>query len=72
MDKIWRLMTAMFAIAVACGLFALAYMSSGGRFNDLFSEIVFYVCLFCILFGIVKGLFVIIDHHREHKDDSEE
>ncbi|MBQ8834950.1 MAG: hypothetical protein IJ001_08530 [Oscillospiraceae bacterium] len=71
MDKIWRLLTAMFAIVVACGLFALAYMSSGGRFNDLLSGITFYVCLFCVLFGIAKGLMVIIDYHREHKDEDE-
>ena len=72
MDKIWRLLTAIFIIAAACGLFTMAYVISGGRFNDVFSVIVAYFCLFSVPTGIAKGLWVIIDYHREHKDEAEE
>ena len=72
MDKIWRLMTAMFTIIAACGLFTIAYVITGGMFNDFFSVIVAYFCLFGVPIGIAKGLLVIIDYHREHKDEAEE
>ncbi len=69
MDKLWRLATAMFSIVVACGLFVFLYLIDGGRFDSVLSGILGYACLFLILFGIAKGLLVIIDYHREHKDE---
>ena len=72
MDKLWRLMTAIFILAMACGLFVMAYISTGGMFNDVFSVIIAYFCLFSVPIGIAKGLLVIIDYHREHKAEEEE
>lgn len=69
MDKIWRLMTAMFCIVVAAGLFIVAYIFSGGMFNNTFAVILAYACLFCILIGITKGILVIVDYHRENKEE---
>ena len=72
MEKLWRLMTAIFTIAAACGLFTMAYVISGGRFDDLFSVIVAYFCLFSVPISIAKGLLAIIDYHREHRDEGNE
>ncbi len=72
MDKLWRLATAMFAIVVACGLFIVAYITTNGRFNTVISGLLVYAMLFCVLFGIVKGLLVIIGYHREHQDKEKE
>lgn len=69
MDKIWRLMTAMFSVVSACGMFTVGFIFSGGRFNNTVSVLLAYGCLFCVLFGIAKGLLVMIDYHREHKDE---
>lgn len=64
-DKIWRLMTAMFLLltAAALGIFVLIMQ------DDFFAVIAFYAMLLLLPFGIAKGLMVIIDYHREHKDE---
>ena len=39
-------------------------------FNTVFGVFV-YISLFCILFGIAKGLMVMIDYHRAHNQMQE-
>lgn len=69
MDKLWRLMTAIFMIAVGVGLFLLGWIFSGGMFNNAFAVIIAYLMIGLILIGITKGLLVIIDYHRENKSE---
>ena len=71
MDKLWRLLTATFMISAATGFFVVAYIFSGGWLNSGFVAVLIYLCLFCILFGVTKGILVIIDHHREESDKQE-
>ena len=65
-NYIWRLLTAIFLLMVAAVL---------GIFAFLFQDAVFllglclYSAVFCALIGIAKGLFVMIDYRREHKDE---
>ncbi len=68
MDKLWRLATSMFSIIMGCGLFAVAYILSDGRFNNVLSVLLVYGMLLCVLLGIAKGLLVIWDYHRQSKD----
>ena len=72
MDKIWRLLTAIFLIAVAVGLFLIGWIFSNGTFNNIFSALIIYVVLFLVLIGITKGILVIIDYHREQDQEKEE
>ena len=67
MDYIWRLLTAIFLIVVAVALLVVAFVFG---FNTVFGVFV-YVSLFCILFGIAKGLMVMIDYHRSQKEMQE-
>lgn len=70
MEKyIWRMLTAIFMIAVAVGVFLLGFVFSGGRFNNPFSALSLYVMLFLLMIGIAKGILVVIDYHRAHKDE---
>ena len=69
MDKIWRLLTAIFMIAVGVGLITVGWVMTGGMFNNAVIVIMAYVALFLIPIGIAKGLFVVIDYHREHKEE---
>jgi len=66
MDKLWRLMTAMFLLLIAVVFLLMAYI--------LFSEsalagICVWISYICVLGGIAKGLFAIIDYHRENRDE---
>ena len=69
MDMLWRLMTAIFMIAVAVGLIAIGWLLTGGMFNNAVIVIMAYVAMFLILIGITKGLLVIIEHNQQHKDE---
>ena len=70
MEKyIWCLLTAIFMIAAAVGLFLIAWLFSGGRFNNAFAGLSAYVVLFLALTGITKGILVILDYHRVHKGE---
>lgn len=68
MDKIWRLLTAIYMIAVGVGLIAVGWVLTGGRFDHAVIVIMAYVALFLIPIGITKGLLVMIDYHRDHKE----
>lgn len=72
MDKLWRLMTAVFMLAVSNGLFLVGWILSGGRFNNVPSALIAWAVMILVLIGITKGILVIIDYHREHKDETEE
>ena len=69
MDMLWRLMTAIFMIAVAVGLIAIGWLLTGGMFNNAVIVIMAYIAMFLILIGITKGLLVIIEHNQHHKDE---
>ena len=68
MENIWRLMTAIFMIATAVGLFIIGWTFGNGRFNDMFSIMILYVVLFLLAAGIVKGLLAIWAYHSEQKE----
>ncbi len=68
-DKLWRLMTAIFLLAAAGGMFMLAYILSNGSFNNTVSVLALYICIGCILIGIGKGLLVILEYHRGSKSE---
>lgn len=68
MDKLWRLMSAMFMIVAAVGLFLIGWTFSRGMFNNVFSAMLLYAVLFLVVAGIVKGLWTIISHHFEEKE----
>ncbi len=68
MEYIWRLLTAIFLIVVAVALLVVAYVLG---LNTVFAAVFVYVSLFCILFGIAKGLMVMIDYHRSQKEMQE-
>ena len=73
MEKyLWRLMTAIFMLAASVGLFLVGWIFSGGQFNNVPSALIAWAVLFLVLIAIAKGLLVIIDYNREHKDESEE
>ena len=65
-DYIWRLLTAMFLLLVAAVLGVFAFLLQGAV---VMLGICFYSAVFCALIGIAKGLFVMIDYHREHKNE---
>lgn len=68
MDKIWRLMTAIFILLSVIVLFLIGWIFSGGMFHNAFSVLIAYAVIFCGPIGIAKGLLAIIDYHREQKD----
>lgn len=68
MDKIWRLLTAMFIMMVGAVSLIMAYI----LFVDTALAVVgVYAAFICIPWGIAKGLLVIIDYHREQKEKEE-
>lgn len=70
MDKyVWRLLTAMFLLMVAAVLAVFVFLFQG---EAVMVGICLYGALICALCGIAKGLFVIIDYHREYQKESEE
>ena len=66
MDKLWRLMTAVFILLMGLTALMVAYIFFNG------SSMVGVVCwtaLILIACGTGKGLFAIIDYHRENTDE---
>ena len=68
MDKIWRLLTAIFLLLSLVVLFLLGWIFSGGMFNNTFSVLIAYALMFGGPIGIAKGALAIIDHNREQKE----
>ena len=62
---IWRLLTAMFLLLTAAVLGLFVFLFEGATFMV---GICFYGALICGLTGIGKGLIVISDYHKEHKE----
>ena len=62
---IWRLLTAMFLLltAVVLGLFVFLFQGSA-----FLMGICFYGALLLGLVGMAMGVIVLIDYHKEHKD----
>ena len=67
MDKIWRLMTAMFLLLIAIVSLLMAYILFA---NTALAAICVWVSFACTVWGIGKGLFAIIDYRREHNDEA--
>ena len=63
---IWRLLTAMFLLLVAAVLGVFAFLLQGAA---VMLGICFYGAVFCALIGIAKGLLVMIDYRRAHKEE---
>ncbi len=67
MEKyIWRLLTAMFLLLVSAVLGVFAFLFQGAAFM---LGVCFYGAILCALLGITKGLLVIIDYHRNQKEE---
>lgn len=64
---IWRLMTAMFLLLTAAVLGLFMFLFQGA---NIMVGICFYGALFCGLIGLAKGVIVILDYHRENKDQA--
>ena len=66
MEKfIWRLLTAIFILMVAVVLGVMAFMFEG---VSLMVGLCVYGALICALVGVIKGILVTIDYHREYKE----
>ena len=68
MDKIWRLLTAMFIILTGAMSLLMAYILFA---DTAFAAVCVYAAFICIPWGFAKGLLVIIDYHREQKEKEE-
>ena len=62
---IWRLLTAMFLLLTAAVLGLFAFLFQGAA---VMVGICFYGALFCGLIGLAKGVIVILEYHKEHKE----
>ena len=70
MEKyIWRLLTSVFFLAASGGFFVVGWLLSAGRFNNVPSALIAWAVLIMVLIGITKGIVVIIDYHRENKQE---
>ena len=65
MDTKWRLLVAIFILAIACALGVLIYIFQEG----FLAVACFYSIWVLIPWGIIKGVVAIWDHHREHKSE---
>ena len=68
MDKIWQLLKAMFVMLVGAVSLLCAYILFADTGLAFICGIVAYIC---IPVGMVSGLLVIIDRHREQKENEE-
>ena len=71
MAEIWDLLKSIFWILAGIGVFVVAYLFSGGMFNNGICAFLAYVAIFCILIGITAGMLAIIDHNRRQKEKEE-
>lgn len=66
MEKyIWRLLTAIFLLLAATVLGLFLFLFEGAAFMV---GVCFYGALLCGLMGLAKGVIVILDYHKEHRD----
>ncbi len=65
MDKIWRMVTANFLLLVGIACLILAYVVFQ---NSVLAVVGVYGAFILISWGIVRGLFAIIDYNREQKE----
>ena len=65
MDKIWRMVTANFLLLVGIACLVLAYVIFQG---SVLAAVCVYSAFILIGWGIVRGLFAIIDHNRAEKE----
>ena len=66
MEKyIWRMVTSLFVLMAALVLGLFAFLFQGSAF---LMGICFYGALFLGLVGMAMGVIVLIDYHKEHKD----
>ena len=68
MEKIWRLLTAIFILCAVIAVLLLAYEFQ----NAVFSVAAVYAAILMIPVGIIKGVLVMIDYHREKKNEEPE
>ena len=67
MEKIWRLLTAIFILCAMIAVLLLAYEFQ----NAVLSVAAVYAAILLIPVGIAKGILVMIDYHKEKKDEDE-
>ncbi len=70
MKHFWDLLTAIFWIAVSCGLFAAGWLLSGGRFDTVLSTLAAYGVLVGAVYGIGKGIVTLIQYNRAQKTEN--
>lgn len=58
LDKIWRLLTAIFILVAGIALLGVYFLLS----NSIVSVIAGYAAIICILWGLIKGIIVIVKH----------
>ena len=63
---IWRLLTAMFLLLTAAVLGVFTFLFQGAT---VMLGICFYGAVFCALIGIAKGVIVISEYHKDHKEE---
>ena len=65
LDKIWRVVTANFLLltGIACLVLAFAVLR-----DTVLAAVAVYGAFILIFWGVVRGLFAIIDHNREVKE----
>ena len=61
-DLFWRLLTANFLLLIGIACFAVVHVLG---MDGAFAAMLLYAGLFWIGWGIVRGLFAIIDRNRE-------
>ena len=62
---LWRLLTAMFLLLAAAVLALFVFLFEG---SAAMVGICFYGALFCALIGLAKGVIVILEYQKEHKE----
>ena len=61
LDKIWRLLTAIFILVVGIALIGAYFLFSG----FIVGIIAGYAAIICILWGLIKGIVVIVERLEE-------
>lgn len=67
MDKIWRLLVAIFILCAVIALLVFANLFG----SSALAVMSVYAALILLPIGIAKGAFAIIDYHRECKNEEE-
>lgn len=58
LDKIWRLLTAIFILVAGIALLGVYFLLS----SSIVSVIAGYAAIICIPWGLIKGIIVIVKH----------